>query len=339
MKISRRVLLSGLPIVGLALAALSGCGAPKTEQSGQTGQTAHTTKDEHGHAGAEWSFVYKGSGPIKAVATTGMIHDHVLNIGGKHVQSEALMGPGVDPHLYKSTPGDIKKLSGADIVFYNGLHLEGKMADVLEKMGERKPSVPVASGVPESELLASDTTTAYPDPHVWFDVKKWMLAGEAVRDALKKFDPPHAADYEKNAAAHLAKLKELNAYAGTQIATIPKERRVLVTAHDAFRYFGKAYGIEVKGLQGISTASDVSVRDVQRIVELLTTRKIKAVFVETSVSKRSIEAVVQGCKAKGHEVKIGGLLFSDAMGRAGTPEGTYIGMVRHNVDTIVKALK
>jgi manganese/zinc/iron transport system substrate-binding protein len=156
---------------------------------------------------------------------------------------------------------------------------------------------------------------------------------------LKKFDPPRAADYDKNAAQYLKKLEELDTYAKQQLATIPKARRVMVTAHDAFRYFGKAYEIEVQGLQGISTASDVSVRDVQRIVELISSRKIKAVFVETSVSKRSIDAVVQGCRAKGHDVKIGGSLFSDAMGAAGTAEGTYAGMVRHNVDTIVKALR
>ena len=262
---------------------------------------------------------------MKVVATTGMIYDLVKNIGGVHVQAQALMGAGVDPHLYKATPGDIKKLSGADIIFYNGLHFEGKMADVLEKMGERKPSVPVAAGIAQAELLNSDSTTSYPDPHIWFDVQKWIKAGEEVREALKKFDAPHAADYDKNAEAYLKQLQELDAYAKTQIATIPKARRVLVTAHDAFRYFGKAYDMEVQGLQGISTASDVSVRDVQRIVDLLVKRKIKAVFVETSVSKRSIDAVVQGCKAKGHDVKIGGSLFSDAMGRAGTPEGTYPG--------------
>ena len=293
----------------------------------------------HDHGAEAPHFTYKGSGPIKTISTTGMIHDLVKNIGGNHVQSEALMGAGVDPHLYKATPGDIRKLSGADMVFYNGLHLEGKMADVLGKMAERKPSIPVAAGVPKEELLTADTTTSYPDPHVWFDVKKWIKAGEAVREALKEFDASHAADYDKNAEAYLKQLREVDAYAKAQIAIIPKARRVLVTAHDAFRYFGRAYDMEVQGLQGISTASDVSVRDVQRIVNTLVSRKIKAVFVETSVSERSINAVIEGCRAKGHQVQIGGSLFSDAMGREGTPEGTYAGMVRRNVDTIVKALK
>jgi manganese/zinc/iron transport system substrate-binding protein len=251
----RDFLKAGILAVALALA---GCNSQNG--GGQSSAGSGGAGNDHSHQGTDWNYVYKGDGPIKAVATTGMIHDLVLNIGGARVQSQALMGPGVDPHLYKATPGDIRKLSGADILFYNGLHLEGKMADILGKLGERKPSVPVASGVPEGELLKSDSTTSYPDPHIWFDLQKWIKAGEAVRDALKKFDPPHAQDYDKNAAAYLGELKKLDGYAKAQIATIPKERRVMVTAHDAFRYFGKAYNIEVQGLQGISTASDVSLR-------------------------------------------------------------------------------
>jgi manganese/zinc/iron transport system substrate-binding protein len=230
-------------------------------------------------------------------------------------------------------------LTNADIIFYNGLHLEGKMGDVLHKIGERKPVVPVAEAIDEERLRHPPQFAGNPDPHVWFDVSMWMRAAEATRDALMKFDQAHAEDYRKNAVAYLAKLKDLHEYAKTQLATVPRERRVLVTAHDAFSYFGGAYDVEVQGLQGISTASEYSVKDVQRLVALISKRGIKAVFVESSVPRRSIEAVVQGCKAKGHEVVIGGELFSDAMGRAGTPEGTYIGMVRHNVDTIVKALK
>lgn len=282
---------------------------------------------------------YAGQGPIRVITTVGMVADSIKNVGGSRVQVQALMGAGIDPHLYKATPGDISKLTQADMVAYSGLHLEGKMADILEKMGRNKPSVPVAEGIEPSRLLKPDTTTAHPDPHVWFDVKMWMRATETARDALAKFDPAHATDYQKNTVTHLANLQKLDDYARVQLATIPKARRVLVTAHDAFKYFGRAYEVEVVGLQGISTASEVSLRDVQRIVDLLVKRKIKAVFVESSVPKRSIEAVVQGCRAKGHNVKIGGELFSDAMGRDDTPEGTYIGMVRHNVDVIVKALR
>jgi manganese/zinc/iron transport system substrate-binding protein len=252
---------------------------------------------------------YSGQGPIQVVTTIGMVADIVQNVGGERVKTTALMGAGVDPHLYKATPGDIGKLTRADMVFYSGLHLEGKMADILEKMNSQKPSVAVAEGIPKTQLLLADSTTQHPDPHLWFDVKKWMTATEAARDALIKFDPPNAELYRKNTAAYLEKLRQLDDYARTELAKIPKDRRVLVTAHDAFNYFGKAYGVEVMGLQGLSTASEVSLRDVQRIVEVLSSRKIKAVFVESSVPKRSIEAVVQGSRAKGHNVQLAANCF------------------------------
>ena len=289
--------------------------------------------------GAGADLKYQGSGPIQAVATIGMVADIVRNVGGNRVEVATLMGAGVDPHLYKARPRDISRLSNADIVFYSGLHLEGKMADVLERLGRFKPSIAVAESIAHATLLQADESTDFPDPHVWFDVRNWMKATESARDALVRFDPNSAVDYRRNAAKYLRELNELDDYARAQLATIPRERRVLVTAHDAFNYFGRAYDVEVMGLQGLSTASEVSLRDVQRIVDELSRRKIKAVFVESSVPKRSIEAVVQGCLARGHNVRIGGELFSDAMGTAGTPEGTYVGMVRHNVDTIVAALK
>lgn len=292
-----------------------------------------------GESGNESQMVADPDRPIVVVTTIGMIADIVKNIGGERVTVQALMGPGVDPHLYKATPGDIKKLNEADIVFYNGLHLEGKMADVLGSLSNRKPSIPVAGEIPSEQLLEFETSPEFPDPHVWFDVKMWMLAVEKARDALIEFDPESEELYNENAAAYVRELEELDRYVAEQIATIPEERRVLVTAHDAFGYFGRAYGIEVAGLQGISTATEASLRDIQRIVDLLVKRRIKAVFVESSVPRRTIEAVVAGAKVKGHEVAIGGELFADAMGESGTPEGNYIGMVRFNVDTIVKALK
>lgn len=276
---------------------------------------------------------------IVTVTTTGMIADIVENIGGERVTTRSLMGPGVDPHLYKATPGDIKKLGDADMVFYNGLHLEGKMADVLASLANKKPSIPVAEDVPKNQLLEFETAPEFPDPHVWFDVKLWMMAADKARDALIEFDPESEELYTNNAIAYKKDLEELDEYVTKNIATIPSERRVLVTAHDAFGYFGRAYGIEVEGLQGISTATEASLLDIQRIVNLLVKRQIKAVFVESSVPRRTIEAVVAGAKAKGHEVVIGGELFADAMGESGTTEGTYVGMVRFNVDTIVKALK
>ena len=277
--------------------------------------------------------------PLQIVATTGMVGDIVKNLGGARVEIKVLMGAGVDPHLYKPTPADVRALQNADMIFYNGLHLEGKMSDVLERIGRKKTVVAVADDIPAAQLLLADANTKTHDPHVWFDVSKWMLATQKARDSLVKFDPPNETIYRANAEKYLKQLSKLDADTKREIATIPRSRRVLVTAHDAFRYFGRAYNIEVEGLQGISTASEVSVRDVSRIVDLLTKRKIKAVFVESSVPKRTIEAVVQGCRARGHEIQIGGELFSDAMGKSGTPQGTYVGMVRANVQTIVGALK
>jgi manganese/zinc/iron transport system substrate-binding protein len=280
-----------------------------------------------------------GEGKIKVTTTIGMITDIVNNIGGEHVLVSGLMNPGVDPHLYKASQGDIKKLDQAEIIFYNGLHLEGKMVEILEKMRKDKPTVAVAEHIDTKLLLSGEGMGSEHDPHIWFDVQLWMKAAEKVRDELVKFDAANKEVYTKNAADYLTKLQELDHYAKQQIATIPQNARVLVTAHDAFGYFGKAYQIDVKGLQGISTASEYGSKDVSELRDYLVANKIKAVFVESSVPKKSIEAVIEGAKEKGHTIQIGGELFSDAMGASGTPEGTYIGMVRHNVDTIVKALK
>ncbi len=280
------------------------------------------------------------SDKIIITTTTGMITDIVENVGGEHVEVSGLMKAGVDPHLYKASQGDIRKLDEAEIIFYNGLHLEGKMVDIFEKMNKEKPTFAVADAIDKSLLRSGALTggTEY-DPHVWFNVKHWMKATEKVRDELMAFDPEHAVDYKSKAETYLAKLEELDRYALEQVSTIPESSRVLVTAHDAFGYFGEAYGMKVMGLQGLSTASEYGSKDVTNLRDYLVENKIKAVFVESSVPKKAIEAVVQGAKEKGHELQIGGELFSDAMGEKGTGEGTYIGMVRHNVDTIVKALK
>ncbi|TCP65651.1 metal ABC transporter solute-binding protein, Zn/Mn family [Baia soyae] len=274
---------------------------------------------------------------IQVTTTTGMIADIVKNVGGTHTEVSALMGTGVDPHLYKASQGDIRKLDQSDLIFYNGLHLEGKMTDVLSKIGKNKPVTAISDKIDRSKLLEIGNNLH--DPHIWFDVQLWMSATEVVRDTLIKQDPSHKAEYEKQATDYLAKLKQLDEDVKKQVNSVPKEQRVLVTAHDAFNYFGKAYGIEVVGLQGISTAAEYGLKDVQNMVDLISKRKIKAVFVESSVPKKSIEAVVEGAKQKGHEVKIGGELYSDAMGQAGTPEGTYIGMVQANVTKIVSSLK
>lgn len=277
---------------------------------------------------------------IKATATIGMITDIVKEVGGEHVEVTGIMKAGVDPHLYKASEGDIGKLDKAEIIFYNGLHLEGKMVEILEKMGKKKPTVAVSKNIPESELLAGDPQMGTQhDPHIWFNVQHWMKAAETVRDELVKLDAPHADAYKKNAEEYVKKLKELDSYAKEQIASIPEKQRVLVTAHDAFGYFGKAYSIQVMGLQGISTASEAGTKDVTKLRDYLVENKIKAVFIESSVPRKAIDAVIQGAKEKGHSIVIGGELYSDAMGQEGTKEGTYVGMVRHNVDTIVQALK
>lgn len=278
-------------------------------------------------------------GKIKITTTIGMITDLVKQVGGQHVEVTGLMKSGVDPHLYKASQGDVKKLEQAQMIFYNGLHLEGKMVDIFEKMAKDKPTVAVSKTISAAQLRGWEDGEASHDPHIWFNVKHWISAAEVIRDELSRFDPTHADQYQTNAEAYIKQLKELDQYAMTQIGSIPEAQRVLVTAHDAFGYFGDAYHIKVMGLQGISTASEYGSKDVSDLREFLVSNRIKAVFVESSVPKKSIEAVIEGAKKQGHEVKIGGELFSDAMGEDGTPEGTYIGMVRHNVDTIVSALK
>nr|WP_154985072.1 zinc ABC transporter substrate-binding protein [Paenibacillus xylanexedens] len=281
-----------------------------------------------------------GTGKVQVTATTGMIADVAREVGGVYVEVTGLMGPGVDPHLYKASQGDIRKLEHAKVIFYNGLHLEGKMTSILEKMSKSKQVTAVAEKVPVEELHSGQATggTEY-DPHVWFNVKHWMRATEAVRDTLVEADPDHAEQYKTQAATYLEKLEALDTEVREKIGQIPEESRVLVTAHDAFGYFGQAYGIKVMGLQGISTAAEYGAKDVSELRDFLVENQIKAVFIESSVPAKAMEAIIAGAAEKGHTVKIGGELFSDAMGAEGTVEGTYIGMVRHNVETIAAALK
>jgi manganese/zinc/iron transport system substrate-binding protein len=276
---------------------------------------------------------------IKIVTTVGMIKDAVENVARENVEVVALMGPGVDPHLYKATQGDLEKLTSADIIFYGGLHLEGKMGEVLEKLGHQKPVIAVSSEIPETMLRAVPGFQGTHDPHIWFDVKLWEEAVKTISGFLQKYDSSHASVYKTNGQKYMLKMDSLHAVIKIKIAEIPQQQRVLITAHDAFGYFGDAYGIEVRGLQGISTVSEFGLRDVTELVNFIISRKIKAIFVETSVSQKSINAVVEGCHQKGWDVKIGGSLYSDAMGAEGTPEGNYLGMVSKNVETIVNALK
>ncbi len=278
----------------------------------------------------------QGTGKLYIVTTTSMIADAVLNIGGDRVQVDALMGPGVDPHLYKATASDTVKLSKAEIIFYNGLHLEGKMGDILEKLEERKPVYAIADAI-SRDMLRSVGPEIY-DPHIWFDIALWDKAVKKIADDLAIADSKNSAFYEERCKKYREELRELHEWTISQIESIEKDKRVLVTAHDAFGYFGEAYGMKVVGLQGISTSAEYGVKDVEKVIALLVGKKIQAIFVESSVPAKTLESVLAGCKNQNHEVKIGGSLFSDAMGDAGTPEGTYIGMVKHNVNTIVKAL-
>lgn len=272
---------------------------------------------------------------INIVTTTGMIADLTQNIGGDEVKVTALMGSGVDPHLYKATQGDLRKLLRADLIFYNGLHLEGKMQDVFEKMARKKPVYAISAELPAERLRHFDT---HPDPHIWFDVQLWKLAGQYILKVLSEHEPKARPTFERNAQLYFAQLDELDSWIRQQMASIPQNQRILITAHDAFGYFGQAYSVEVMGLQGISTAAEFGLQDMKQLKDVIVKNGVKAVFVESSVSPRFIESLMKGVRAEGHELKIGGELYSDAMGLPDTAEGHYLGMVRHNVNTLVHAL-
>ncbi|VTS01172.1 metal ABC transporter solute-binding protein, Zn/Mn family [Tuwongella immobilis] len=276
--------------------------------------------------------------PIRVVCTTAMVADLVRNVGGDHVEVQTLLGERVDPHTYKPVLSDLNRLQSAEMIFYSGLHLEGKMGRLLHKLESQRPTVAVAESLPHSRRLAEDDTGTTDDPHVWFDVAAWADCLPAVRDALTRYAPQHADEFAANASRYHADLLALDAEVRTAIATIPPERRVLITSHDAFRYFGRAYGIEVAGIQGLSTESEAGVHEINALVNRLVEQRIPAVFVETSISDRNMMALLEGCAAKGHAVRLGGRLYSDAMGHAGTTEGTYPGMIRANVQALVSAL-
>ncbi|MHA7137585.1 metal ABC transporter solute-binding protein, Zn/Mn family [Rossellomorea arthrocnemi] len=308
----RLMALVGIILILAAGLILSGCGATTTG-----------TKNDK----------------LVVTTTIGQIGDAVKNIGGEHVEVQSLMGPGVDPHLYKAKQSDIGKLQEADIIFYSGLHLEGKMLEIFEKMNKEKPTYAIADSIPKDKLRKDQADNTATDPHVWFDIDLWKIALEQVRDGLIEKDPENKEDYIRNTEKYFAELDELKAYATEEMSKVPEEQRVLVTAHDAFNYFGAKYDLQVMGLQGLSTDAEYGLADVQSLVNTLVDRNIKAVFVESSISEKSINAVIAGAQDKGHEIEKGGELFSDAMGKEGTEEGTYIGMYKHNVDTIVEGLK
>ncbi|MEM8781308.1 MAG: zinc ABC transporter substrate-binding protein [Planctomycetota bacterium] len=311
------------------VALLSGCGRAETEPGTETQTPAASPADTP-----------------RVVATVGMIADLAERIAGEHATVDVLMQPGIDPHLYQPTRDDLAALLNADLVLYNGLKLEGRMTDALKNArGAGRAVVPVAESIPEDALLrleeaelAVDGTEKLFDPHAWMDPSVWAQTVPVIRDALVEIDPDNAGAYTAAAEELQNELLELHAYAQRVLDTVPKSQRVLVTAHDAFGYFGRQYGFEVLGIQGISTQSEAGVRDIERLVAVLVERGVPAVFVESTVSERNVNALIAGAQARDHAVSVGGELFSDAMGPDGTPEGTYVGMLRHNVDTIAAAL-
>lgn len=322
-------MLRSIPLAAPALAIAAILFAACGPSSPQPRPSPSTTPDEAGTLET----------PYTIVATVGMVADITRHVAGNRAEVTSLMGPGVDPHLYAPTRSDVQRLLDADAIFYNGLLLEGKMTDALIRAATAGRKVfAVTELIDEQYLLEPDDFEGHADPHVWMDPDAWARAVEVVRDKLTEFDPDGASDYQANAAAYLEQLDALDAYATRVLATVPESQRVLVTAHDAFNYFGRRFGFEVVGIQGISTESEAGVRDIERLVDLLVERRIPAVFVESTVSERNINALVEGARARGHTVAIGGSLFSDAMGDDGTYEGTYIGMIDHNVTTITRAL-
>lgn len=276
--------------------------------------------------------------PINVVVTVGMVSDVVKAVGGDAIEVDTLMGSGVDPHSYRPTRSDVSRLTNADIVFANGLHLEAQLDELLEQLSSRKPVVTVSDLLNEKELIEAEGFSGRFDPHVWMDPGLWAKTTAIVRDALIEIDPANKDRFRENAAAFEMEILKLNDDVEALLKSVPARQRVLITAHDAFSYFGRAFDVEVIGIQGLSTESEAGLNRIETIVSTLVDRGIKAVFVESSVSDQNIKALIEGAKAQGHSVQIGGTLFSDAMGEQGTFEGTYIGMIDHNATTISRVL-
>lgn len=282
--------------------------------------------------------VYAKTSALTIVCTTGMIADVVRAVGGPYVSVTCLMGPAIDPHLYRAREGDVHRLASANIIFYNGLHLEGKMSHVLGQMSRYSACFAVTDTIPRHLLRAPVGFDDTFDPHVWLDVSLWCYTVRYVCDILVCHDAQHAHAYKKNALEYLNVLQQLDDYVRAKTAQLPAGKRMLVTAHDAFYYFGARYGFQVVGLQGISTESEAGIKDMSNLVDFLVANHVPAIFLESSISQRAIQAVQCATRARGFDVAIGPELFSDALGNPGTPEATYVGMIKHNIDAIVAAL-
>ncbi|MDZ4847807.1 MAG: zinc ABC transporter substrate-binding protein [Pirellulaceae bacterium] len=280
----------------------------------------------------------KSNSKIQVVATVGMVADLVKQVGGDRVDVVQIMGAGVDPHLYKATRDDVLAIMQGDVVFFSGLMLEGKMIDTLESLGKKKKVVAITDALDKGLLLEPEEFEGHADPHIWMDVLAWSKCLPLIAKTLEEYDPEHVDEYRASAESYAAELEKLHKYGVKSIASIPAERRVLITSHDAFNYFGRAYGLEVLGVQGISTESEAGLQRINEFVDLIVARKVNAVFIESSVSPKNIQSLVEGARSKGHTIQIGGELFSDAMGSPGTFEGTYFGMLDYNITTVTRAL-
>jgi manganese/zinc/iron transport system substrate-binding protein len=279
-----------------------------------------------------------GERPVRVTTTANFITDLAEVIGGERVEVTGLLGPGVDPHLYKASAGDVAALRDADVVFYGGLDLEGRMADVLDELSDDKPTIAVSEGIPDDRKRQPTEFEGKFDPHIWFSVPLWREAVDAVEQAYVELDPDNADGYRERADAYRAELEALDAEVREKLASIPDDKRVLVTSHDAFGYFGEEYDFEVVGIQGTSTATEATTADIDRVAGVIADRGLEAVFIESTVSPQTIRAVLAAAERRGQTARIGGELFADAAGERGTPEGTYIGMVRHNVGLIAEGL-
>jgi manganese/zinc/iron transport system substrate-binding protein len=310
-------------VAGIALVA--GCSKPAAQSNSTAAQKT-----------------FSGESPIRVVCTTGPVSDMLWHLGGEHLEVTGLMGPGVDPHLYRAVPADIERLAAADMIFYNGLHLEGRMADQFEQLSARKPTFAVTQALVDAEhpkLRKPPEFDGYYDPHVWHDPQLWSECVKYAAKALSDFDPDHRDDYARNRDAYLAKLAEADKYAREQLQTVPDEQRVLVSAHDAFNYFCHAYGLTSMALKGVSTEDEVTIGRMDEVIALLVERKIKAVFIESAAAPQIVRALIEPCRQAGHEVRIGGELYADALGPPESGADDYLGMIKANVDTIVSALK
>jgi manganese/zinc/iron transport system substrate-binding protein len=274
----------------------------------------------------------------KAVATVGMLADVARNVAGDCIAVETMMGPGTDPHLYKASAGDVRLLFSADAILYAGNNLEGQLGEVLGKLADRRPTMAVAEAAVPAERLLAFAGAHYPDPHVWMDVSQWALTAPVIAELFGQMVPDCAGAMQARATAYAAELAALDAWVRASVATIPAGQRILVTAHDAFAYYGRAYGIEVAGIQGISTESEAGIADIRQIVDVVVARKVPAVFIESTINPRTIQAVIDAAAGRGHAVALGPQLYSDAMGETGTAAGTYVGMIHANTVAIVTAL-